>query len=202
MNPQNIEDIYRTSPLQAGLLFHSVEGAADGVYFEQSVCHLEGELNEVALWSAWADIVSRHAVLRTAFVWEGLPEPVQVVFRQVAVPREVQDWREWGSEEQTRRLSAYLTTDRARGWRLTEAPLWRLMLIQFSDRSWRLVWSHHHVLMDGWSVPVLLDEVLQCYTARQQGTQAELPPAPAYRDYIAWLATQDGTAADSTGVVW
>ncbi len=197
MKSTNIEDIYRMSPLQAGLVFHSLQEPESGLYFEQSVCELVGALDADALWQAWEEVVARHAVLRTAFVWEGLAEPVQVVSRRVAVPREQHDWEALSEDERTRRFDAFLAADRARGWRLNAAPLWRLALLRLDARRWRLVWSQHHVLLDGWSLPVLLGEMFQLYAARTQGARVALPPVSPFRDYIKWLSAQDADAAEA-----
>src|SRR5947208_2989709 len=124
-----IEDIYPLSPMQQGLLFHSLYSEGTGVYVQQMSCTFEGKLNGPAFERAWQRIVDRHAILRTAFVWEDLEEPVQVIQRNVALPLERQDWRNLSASDQDARLSQLLEEDRRRGFALTEAPLMRLWLI-------------------------------------------------------------------------
>src|SRR5262249_34903911 len=138
-----IEDIYPLSPMQQGLLFHSLYSEGTGVYVQQMSCTFEGKLNASAFERAWQRIMDRHAILRTAFVWDDLEEPVQVVQRNVALPFERQDWRSLPASEHEERLAQLLEDDRHRGFVLTEAPLMRLWLIELRDDSYQFVWSHH-----------------------------------------------------------
>src|ERR1700732_5147210 len=99
LNAQNIEDVYELSPLQQGMLFHTLSDPGVGTYFMQSGFQVEN-LDVSALRHAWQQVVDRHAVLRTSFHWEGLDKPVQVVHREVEVPFEEHDWRGQSAEEQ------------------------------------------------------------------------------------------------------
>src|SRR2546426_7754364 len=130
-----IEDIYPLSPMQQGLLFHSLYSPGTGVYVEQMSCTLHGELNVSAFERAWKRMIDRHAVLRTAFVWEDLDQPVQVVHRDVALPLEHHDWRALSAADQETRLQDLLQEDRTRGFELSSAPLMRLLLIELRDNS-------------------------------------------------------------------
>ena len=152
---------------------------------------MEGELDVGAFRQAWQRVVDRHAVLRTYFIWEGLAEPVQVVRREAVLPWDEQDWRGLGAAEQGPRLESYLGVDRARGFSLGQAPLMRLALLRLADHAWHFVWSHHHLLLDGWSLPVLMKEVLLSYEALVGGRAIPLAPPRQYRDFIAWLGMQD-----------
>src|SRR5215208_5071647 len=128
MRNTNVEDIYRLSPLQQGLLFHSLIPGSEHVYVVQfSVC-LRGPLDGASLEEAWRRVVARHPVLRTSFHWENLQAPTQVVNRQVELPFERHDWRAEPAAEQETRFQELLRADRARGFDLTAAPLLRLTL--------------------------------------------------------------------------
>jgi len=197
MDTRNIEDIYPLSPMQQGMLFHSLYAPETGVYFEQSSYTLRGDLNIPAFERAWQRVIDRHPVLRTAFVWEGLDEPLQVVHRRVELPLEKQDWRGLSEDEQETRLEAFLQADRERGFDLGKAPLIRLTLIRTADDVYHFVWSHHHLLLDGWSQPILVREVFALYEAFQRGQDISLPPVRPYRDYIAWLQRQDIAEAEA-----
>ena len=191
-----IEDIYPLSPTQQGMLFHSVYASDSAMYLEQRSCVLRGELDVRALQHAWQGVVDRYAILRSSFAWEELDEPVQVVERQVTMPFTVLDWRAFSSEEQTTRLNEFLEADRTAGFNLLEAPLMRVTLMQIGAERHHLVWSHHHLLMDGWSQPLLLREVFLLYEAYTKGESLHLPPVRPFRDYIAWLQRQDTTQAE------
>ena len=194
---RGIEDIYPLSSLQSGLLFHTLYAPESGAYFEQVSCTVQGDLDVVAFRHAWQALVDRHAILRTGFVWEGLGEPVQIVHRQVSLPWEEQDWRGLPSIRQEDSFASFSREDRSRGFALDKAPLMRVALLRVTDDAWRLLWSHHHLLLDGWSLPLLLKEVLASYEAHRQGRSAPLERPRPYRDFIAWVQRQDRTAAEA-----
>jgi amino acid adenylation domain-containing protein/non-ribosomal peptide synthase protein (TIGR01720 family) len=192
-----VEDLYPLSPMQQGMLFDSLH-ADGGAYVMQVAGVLRGELDTAALAAAWRQMVERHPVLRTAFVWEGCDQPLQAVLRAVlpalaGVAEE--DWRGLTEAEQERRLE-HLRAARRQSCDLTRAPLVRLDLLRLADRAWRLLWSSHHLVLDGWSTPMLFAELLALYRALRRGEKADLLPRRPFRDYIAWLAARDLTAAE------
>ncbi|MEK7326066.1 MAG: condensation domain-containing protein, partial [Chloroflexota bacterium] len=193
----NVEDIYPLSPMQAGMLFHSLYDSASRTYFEQMHCALRGKLNVAAFERAWQKVTERHPILRTAFVWEGLEEPLQVVQRQVELPLMSFDWRDLSRDQQEAQLDTFLQADKAQGFALSQAPLMRLALMQTGADTHYFVWSHHHLLLDGWSLPLLLQEVFAFYEAHQQGQAIQPESARPYRDYIAWLQERDAAQAES-----
>ncbi|HEY7489757.1 MAG TPA: amino acid adenylation domain-containing protein, partial [Candidatus Tectomicrobia bacterium] len=197
MNTKNIEDFYPLSPMQQGMWFHSLYAPGSGVYFEQLCCTMHGDLHVSAFARAWQRVVDRHPILRTAFIGETLKEPVQVVQRQAQLPVEQQDWRRLSAVEQEARLEAFLQADRRCGFRLSEAPLMRLAIMRLADDAYRFVWSYHHLLLDGWSVPILLQEVFAFYEAFCCAQDLHLEACRPYRDYIVWLKRQDLAAAEA-----
>jgi amino acid adenylation domain-containing protein len=193
----DLEDIYPLSPMQKGMLFHSLLSPETGVYFEQISWRLRGELNAEALRQAWQQVTDRNPVLRTSFDWEQLDRPMQLVHRRVEVPWEQQDWRRLSEREQSIRLQTLLEGDRRRGFALGSPPLFRLALLRLAENEHCLVWSHHHLLLDGWSSSLLLAEVFPCYQEFCQGRLPNLLPVRPYRDYIAWLQRQDLARAEA-----
>ncbi|HWG91593.1 MAG TPA: amino acid adenylation domain-containing protein, partial [Candidatus Thermoplasmatota archaeon] len=193
-----VENLYPLAPMQEGMLFHALLDPASGVYFEQVTGALEGPLDAGAFERAWQAAAARHDVLRTGFLWEGLPRPLQAVHRNVRIPFHVHDWRGLSPTEQAARFEALLEEDRRLGFRLDAAPLLRVTLARTGEARHRLVWSFHHLLLDGWSVPLLLKEVLDLYGAFSKGRPApDLPRARPYRDHIAWLLEQDYSRAEA-----
>src|SRR5207237_7332344 len=130
-------------------------------------------------------------VLRTAFNWELRDEPFQIVSRRAEIPWREHDWRRVSAVEQERQLEAFLREDRAQGFVLSKAPLMRLTLVQLAEDTYQFVWSLHHLLLDGWSLPLLLQEVFQMYDAFCAGRELHLDVSRQYGDYIAWLQRQD-----------
>jgi amino acid adenylation domain-containing protein len=194
----NVEDIYELSPLQRGILLHSrYDGAAD-MYLSQQTYSIDGPLDVEALLQAWRQAVAAHPSLRTSFHWDGLDKPLQVVHKELELPVVRNDWRDQDAVAQEESLEKLLTEDRIAGFDPAVAPLERLNVVQFGDDRHTLVWTYHHLLMDGWSVPVFLDWVMARYRHLTVGTPAPTP-VPPFRDYIAWLQRQD---LDSARKYW
>lgn len=197
VNRKKIEAIYPLSPMQQGMLFHTLYAPKAGVYVEQISCTLQGSLNIAAFERAWQKVLNQHPILRTAFVWEEIDEPLQVVGKRVMLPLTQQDWRALSSAAQEEQLAAFIQTERERGFKLSKAPLMRLSLIRLAEDRHQLVWSFHHLLLDGWSTPLLLKEVFACYGAFCQGENIHLHQVRPYGDYIAWLQQQDMSQAEA-----
>jgi amino acid adenylation domain-containing protein len=191
-----VEEILPLSPLQEGLLFHSLydDKAAD-IYTVQVVLSLAGLLDEEAFEAAANVLVNRHQSLRVGFQHEHLDRPIQVVVSAVKAPWRRVDLSALDSLERDRRLTHFLTRDRTERFDLNSPPLMRFALVRLGEQDYRLVLTNHHIVVDGWSVPVLVQELLSLYAHR--GDAAALPRAGRYRDYLAWLARQDRTAAVS-----
>ncbi|MFN8481456.1 MAG: amino acid adenylation domain-containing protein [Anaerolineae bacterium] len=194
---QNIEAIYPLTPMQEGMLYHAVEASQSGVYFQQATLRLSGALDVDALRRAWESVLAHHPALRSVFVWERLERPLQVVRKTAPLPWQVLDWRDVAEAERDARLAEFRHLDREAGFPLSKAPLMRLGLIRLAADDHRLVWSHHHLLLDGWSTAIVLREVFETYAALVAGQTPDLPPARPFRDYVTWLEQQplDGAEA-------
>jgi thioesterase domain-containing protein/acyl carrier protein len=192
---KNVADIYPLSPMQQLMLLHTLSAPQTDLLFNQVSYEIDGPLDREVLAQAWQQLVDRHPVLRTAFVWDKLKKPMQVVRQQMALPLAYEDWREQSAEAQQARLTAFLQADRAQRFDATKAPLLRVSLLHLADHRYHLVWSSHHLLLDRWAIPLVLDEVGTVYDALQNGRIPQLPPVHPYRDYIAWLQEQDEAQA-------
>ncbi|HEY4388160.1 MAG TPA: condensation domain-containing protein, partial [Ktedonobacteraceae bacterium] len=192
-----IEDLYPLSPMQQGLLFHSLYAPASGVYVEQLICQLQGKLDLPAFEQVWQHLIAQHAILRTAFLWQEGQEPLQLVARQVALPCRVLDWRAQPAEQQQAELEVFLQEDRRTGFEVQQAPLMRLTLIRLSETQTTVIWSHHHLLLDGWSTMMLLQEVFAGYDALWRKQRYQPEGRGLYREYIAWLQKQHTTQAQT-----
>src|SRR5437868_4044984 len=192
----DLEDLYQLSPMQLGMLFHTLEAPESGVYFEQSVFTIEGPLDALAFERAWQTVINRHSILRSAFLWQNLDSPVQVVRRHVAIAFDKHDWRDKPVEIQNQLLDEYLSTDRDSGFDVEKAPLIRLALFQTSDNTHKFVFSRHHLIMDRWSRAIINKEVFACYDVFARNEELRLETPRPYGDYIAWIAEQDQNAAE------
>ncbi len=194
---KNIEDSYPLSPMQQGMLFHSLHAPQSGVDIEQITCAMHEDLNVSAFKRSWQRLVERHPVLRTSFCWEGVNEPIQEVHKQITLPWVEQDWRGVSARQQEKRLEVYLQTDRRRGFELTDAPLMRLALFRVAEAGYQLVWTFHHAVLDGRSFPLVLKELFAFYQAFCQDQELKLEQPQPYRYYIDWLGKQDFIKAES-----
>jgi amino acid adenylation domain-containing protein len=195
MSAKNIEDAYPLSPMQEGLLFHGLYAPEGGLYVTQFACEMD-DVDVEALRRAWQQIIDRYQAFRTAFVWKNVEKPLQVVARRVELPFQLEDWRGLSATQQREHLAAYLEADRRRGFQLNKAPLLRVALFQVSETSHQLVLSHHHIVVDGWSMAKVFEEAFALYEAYADGRELQLEPPHPYRNYIAWLQQQDLSQAE------
>lgn len=194
---KNVESIYPLSPMQEGMLFHSLYTPDSGIYCSQTLITLEGEINLAVFRQAWEKVVERHSVLRTLFLWEKREKPLQIVRKKVDLPWDYQDWRNLSPTEQQQRLDLLLQTERQQGFEFKVAPLMRCLMIQLSDQTYKFLCNHHHIILDGWSMPIIYQEVLGFYEAGIQGKSYHLPSPRPYQDYIVWLQEQNPSIAES-----
>ena len=192
---ERVENVYPLSPSQEGILFHSIYAPESGVYVIQMHCTFRG-LDVQATERAWQALLDRYPILRSAFVWDQVEKPLQVVVKNLRVPWQKLDWRGVAPDELAKRYGAYLEEDRNRGFELSIAPLMRFSLIRTGDEEYQFVWSHHHLLLDGWSIFIILKEFLFLYDADVKGKPVRLAPAQPYSDYIAWLQSRSHAEAE------
>jgi amino acid adenylation domain-containing protein/non-ribosomal peptide synthase protein (TIGR01720 family) len=189
-----LSDAWPPTPMQAGMAFETLLADTPGVYVQQTTLTLSG-LDPVAFRAAWEALLGRHPILRGAVATEGVARPLMVAPRAVALPWREEDWRSRTPEEQEAALGRLLAADRAAGFDLTAAPLLRCVLVRVAEDRWHLLVSHHHVILDGWSLPLLLAEVSADHAALRAGGRPLPTPPTGFRDHAARLAARD-TAAD------
>ncbi|WP_258187310.1 non-ribosomal peptide synthetase [Variovorax sp. WS11] len=189
LDPSRIEDVYPLAPTQEGMFFHSMEAPGSGLYVNQLDIEVR-HLDATRLASAWQAMVARHAMLRTGFLWQaGMQRPLQIVFREADAPAVLLDWR--GQDDQQERLAAQAHALLTRSVDWLRPPLSQVTLIRLDDDRHRLIWTHHHILSDGWTDSRLMGEWLRSYAGE------DLPAAPpVYGDYLRWLQAQDAGEAE------
>jgi pristinamycin I synthase-3/4 len=187
-----VQDILPLAPLQQGLLLYASTAQANiDPYITQTIFEIEGPVDADRLAAAAQALVMRHDNLRAAFAHRGLEAPVQIVQRHVAVPWQVHDLSALAPDEQTRRLPQIVAEDAARHFDLATAPLLRFTLLRLSETRHHLLIADHHMLVDGWSISIVWQDLFALYCGRG----AALPAVTPFRDYLAWLARQDRAAA-------
>ena len=195
-----IEDMYPLSPMQQGLLFHSLLAPGSGIYVPQICLALSGPIESTVLKTAWERALMRHTILRTGFQWEQRDEPFQVVYRESELSWVEQDWSNTQADEQAIKLQNFLAANRSMPFNLHRPPLMRITLIRRTESSHYLILCHHHLIMDGWSAGLLLQETLLDYvrTIQDPDTTRRLPGVQSrYADFIRWLKDQDPVQSKS-----
>ncbi len=182
----NVVDAYPLTPLQQGMLYHVITDADPGTYVNQSTFAVTGELDVGAFQAAWDDVIRRHDSLRTAFVWDGVDRPLQVVRDRVALAWAVTDLRDCTDAERENLLKRTMQDDADLGIDIAAAPLMRMRLARIAESEWRWTWTCHHLIADAWSVQVILSELRELYARRIGAAPArDLPDPPRFRDFVA-----------------
>jgi non-ribosomal peptide synthetase component F/ubiquinone/menaquinone biosynthesis C-methylase UbiE len=191
-----IEDIYPLGSAQGAMLQQYLADPQPGLYLIYEVFAIE-QLQPAAFAQAWQQMIARHPVLRTSFAWAGLAQPLQLVHPPMPIAVAYEDWRTLSADQRRTRLAGYIERARQAGFDLTRAPFTRLTLFQISDQSYQFFWGFNYMLQEGWSFPLLVKDLFDCYEAACQGRVfAGAPPRP-FRDYIAFLQQHDLAAAEA-----
>lgn len=192
-----IADIYPLTPMQEGMLFHTLYAPASGVYSQQLGFLLRGSLDPVALQGAWRLIISRHPSFRTGFSWENRSTPLQAVFDHAELPWRECDLRGMSAEDQRQQVAELLAADQEMPYDLRRPPLVRFTLARLDDNLHQFIWSMHHLIIDGWSVSIVLGELHDLYLALSSGQTPQLPEPAPFKSHVSWVRSQAVAPAES-----
>lgn len=191
MNKKYKHETYPLSPLQEGMLFHSLARIGTGVDIEQIICAIHEHLDIEVFQCAWNRVVERHAVLRSQFDWKETDEPRQVVIPRISFKGEYFDWKHLSTREQEERLETYIQKDRAHGFDLGQVPLMRLAIFELGKEEYKFIWTFHHILLDGRAFPLIFEEVFTFYQAFIEDRDLELDDPRPFKDYVLWVGERD-----------
>ncbi|MBO9203417.1 MULTISPECIES: non-ribosomal peptide synthetase, partial [Niastella] len=186
-----IQALYPLSGLQKGLLFHGLYAEQMENYVEQFTCTVKSGLELELFKKTWGYLCRHHTILRTSFYYDAFNIPVQAVHRTVEVPVYEVDYRAAGTKEQEILVKKYEQLDHAQGFNFKQAPLMRISLLRLSDTTFHMIWTFHHILMDGWSTPVIMQEFLEVYEKLLKNAHIDVPAEDRYEDYIKYIAARD-----------
>ncbi len=182
-----IDDIYPLTPMQEGLLLHTLLEPGTGIYFMQDRYRIDSEINVTRFDRAWRAVIARHEALRASFCWNSGERMLQIIHRKSDEAVEFLDWSDLPAQEHEQRLQELLKEEREAGFDLLEKPPFRLRLIRLNINQHWFIMSNHHILIDAWCRSILMSDFLEIYAALKEKRDTQLDAPPRYRDFIAWL---------------
>ncbi|RRV07264.1 amino acid adenylation domain-containing protein [Pseudomonas sp. v388] len=183
----NIDDVYPLTPMQEGMLLHTLLEPGTGLYYMQDRYRINSALDPQRFAQAWQAVIARHEALRASFCWDIGETMLQVIHKPGNTPFDYLDWRDVAADQQEPRLQALLKAEREAGFDLLNQPPFHLRLIRVDEARYWFMMSNHHILIDAWCRSLLMNDFFDIYTALGEDRDAQLAAAPRYRDYIAWL---------------
>ncbi|PQP81876.1 non-ribosomal peptide synthetase [Paenibacillus sp. PCH8] len=190
-----IEDIYALSPMQNGMFFHNLLHSKSEAYFLQTALDLHGSLDVEAFTKSLDQLIERNSILRTNFHSKWKNGPLQVVYRHKRNGLIYEDLREMNEEDREAYVADYTRADKIKGFDLSQDVLMRISILQTQDQTYRFIWNYHHILMDGWCLSLVIQELFDGYFAIQEQRKLEEKGTIPYKHYIEWLENQDHEAS-------
>ncbi|WP_260989993.1 condensation domain-containing protein, partial [Paenibacillus xylanexedens] len=188
---QNVASMYLLSPMQEGMLFHALREPHSSAYLEQMSFTVQGSLHKVHLEESLSLLMDRYDIFRTVFKHTGLKRPLQIVLKKRNPSIVFEDFTGLTEDEVKISVEQFKQGDREHGFDLTRDVLLRLAVLKTGDQSYEIIWSHHHILMDGWCMSIVLKEFFYMYKQLCNGKAIDLPAVKPYVNFINWLKAQD-----------
>ncbi len=191
LNLEEIAAVYKLSPLQEGVLFHCLYEEHLTVYITQFQFDLSENLQVEAFQKAWQFVINNHTILRTAFIYEQVSIPIQCVYKKAVLPFEVLDYSGHSTKAAEQQFNELVDADRRRGFDFEKPPLIRITLIKMPNGGYKMIYTKHHILWDGWSDQIVISEVLEAYHHYLKGRNPEPVAEDRYEDYIKFINAID-----------
>lgn len=189
--PEGTTDVYPLSAMQQGMLYHNLMGEQDSSYNGQIQLSLSGTVDTDKMEQAWHSVIERHSILRTVYRWHGFDKPVQVVLNTLPIQLACYDHSALSNDMKQQKIAGYMTELCAKPFELETESSIRVALVKVSDTDYEMLWVFHHIALDGWSVDLVLTEVINTYNQMMEGTKLDAQVAPSYNRYIEWFEAQD-----------
>ncbi|MET4566706.1 plipastatin non-ribosomal peptide synthetase PpsC [Bacillus subtilis] len=186
-----IQDIYPLSFMQEGMLFHSLYDEQSRAYFEQASFTINGQLDLERFQKSMDAVFDRYDIFRTAFIYKNVAKPRQVVLKQRHCHVHVEDISHLNEKDKEHCTEAFKEQDKSKGFDLQTDVLMRISILKWAPDHYVCIWSHHHILMDGWCLGIVIKDFLHIYQALGKGQFPDLPPVQPYGTYIKWLMQQE-----------
>lgn len=192
----SIRKLYPATPMQVGMLYQGVVDGSGESYTNVMSCDLVGEVDQQVLTQAWQTVVNRHDIFRTLFVGFETEQIHQLVLSEVELKLKLHDIQALSPQAQKQHLDSFKSQDKNQGFDFSQAPLMRVHLFKLQGQRYHMVWTVHHTLVDGWSVPIAFNEVVALYHNSLGGQTIALPQPESFERYVAWLSEQDEQQAN------
>ncbi|RAL25792.1 non-ribosomal peptide synthetase [Thermoflavimicrobium daqui] len=186
-----VEKVYDLSPMQEGMLYHSLLQENTEMYFQQVTFSIQGDLDIHVFEQSIQQLIQRHDILRTNFVYQKIKKPQQVVLDHRKVIVHYEDLSNQSDEAFMQFMQSFLVDDRRAGFNLRKDVLMRFAIFKRADQNFRLVWSYHHILLDGWSIGIIMNELLQIYLSLKKQQPIQFEKVKPYQEFIKWLDVRD-----------
>ncbi len=193
---QDGQSDYPLTPVQEGMLFHTLKEPNSGIYIEQYRCTISGKLDRHLFKETWYSLVRQHPALRTSFIWDRSDQPHQTINNEVELDWFEKDLRELSSGERSDFETKHLHEDRVKGFKLSQAPLLRFTLFEIGEDLYRFIWTFHHIICDGWSSSQIINELEGQYQSLSRGKTIFQSPERPFRDFVSWVQSQDREKAE------
>ncbi|MFI2982889.1 amino acid adenylation domain-containing protein [Bacillus velezensis] len=191
-----IQDIYPLSFMQEGMLFHSLLDHDSRAYFEQAVFTISGQLDRERFQKSIDAVFERYDIFRTTFIHKNVAKPRQVVLKNRPSRVQFHDISHLDEKAQDKYADRFRKEDKDKGFDLQSDPLMRVSILKKAPERYVCIWSHHHIVMDGWCFGIVMKEFLMIYQSLRDGRLPSLEPVQPYGKYIKWLMKQDRKEAE------
>uniref|UniRef100_UPI002625A9AF non-ribosomal peptide synthetase n=1 Tax=uncultured Kordia sp. TaxID=507699 RepID=UPI002625A9AF len=186
-----ISTVYELSPMQEGMLFHGLYDDSSISYTNQIITGFPSGLDVENFKKSCNHVLKNYSILRSGFFYENISTPIQAVYNTVEMPIEIIDYSQLPEEEIEQKVTAFIEKDQKTNFDFNQPPLMRITLLKLHDGSYKMVWTHHHIILDGWSMPILMKELLETYESFSQGVIPVHKKEDIYQEYIQYIQAKN-----------
>ncbi|WP_187386550.1 non-ribosomal peptide synthetase [Paenibacillus ihumii] len=178
-------------PMQKGMLYHYLLDRDSNAYFEQMAFQFTGKLELPLFEESYNYILQRYDAFRTVFIHEGIDEPVQVVLKERKGSIQSANIAHLSNTEKEAFIEDYMKQDREKGFDLSKDILFRISVLELDSNCCHVIISNHHIIMDGWCLGKVLNELFTVYHQLKNKQPVQLGKVYPYSHFVRWLAKQD-----------
>ncbi len=187
----DIKDVYTLTPMQQGMLYHFLVDEKSRAYFQQTTFEINGNLDIKVFEESFNKVIERHDALKTAILYEKLQKPLQIVLKERKAKIHYEEITYLKEEEKEKYIKNFQEKDKEKGFHLSKEILIRMSVIKIQERKYKVIWSFHHILMDGWCLGIIMKDFFRVYESLKNHKEITLEDTYPYGSFIRWLEIQD-----------